>query len=95
MINAVSVVLPFYFCLFTFAFLLSFSPEAKKQPPIIGRTYAFDAKIYKIVGGVFAVSACVIWNKKNYLNSDFCLALPSLLVENHLKPTQLPGVLLI
>ena len=47
-----------------FQFSIAFRPEAKKPPPIIGRTCAFDAKIYKIVGDVFAVSVCVVWNKK-------------------------------
>jgi hypothetical protein len=52
MTNVVSVVL-------TFAFLLSFfAGRQKSSAPIIERTCAFDAKIYKIVGGLFAVSAC-------------------------------------
>ena len=55
---------------------------AKRRPPIIGAICAFDAKIYKIVGGVFDVSACGEGNKKNFKNCDFCSALPSLLVEN-------------
>jgi hypothetical protein len=40
----------------------------------------FDAKIYKIVGGGFDVSACGEGNKKNFKNCDFCFQLPSLLV---------------
>jgi hypothetical protein len=43
---------------------------AKRRPPIIGRTCAFDAKIYKNVGGVFAVSAFEKKNKKK-LNFRF------------------------
>jgi hypothetical protein len=31
---------------------------------IIGPTCAFESKIYKIVDSIFAVSLCVIWNKK-------------------------------
>ncbi|MGB2864353.1 MAG: hypothetical protein WBC05_13570 [Sedimentisphaerales bacterium] len=45
----------------------------------------FDAKIYKNVGGIIAVSACGGGNKKKFKNSDFCSALPSLLVENSAK----------
>jgi hypothetical protein len=41
----------------------------------------FDAKIYKKVGGIFAVSALLVWNKKKFQISDFSFQLPSLLVE--------------
>ena len=41
----------------------------------------FDVKIYKIVGGILAVSTCGEGNKKNFKNCDFCFQLPSLLVE--------------
>jgi hypothetical protein len=41
----------------------------------------FDAKIYKNVGDLFAVSLCVVWNKKFFKISDFCFQLPSLLVD--------------
>jgi hypothetical protein len=41
----------------------------------------FDAKIYKIVGVVFVVSACDVWNKKFFEFLDFSFQLPSLLVE--------------
>ena len=59
-----------------------FLPEAKKQRlPIIGRTCVFDAKIYKNVDTIFAVSAYIIWNKKFFKISNFCFQLPSLLVE--------------
>ena len=79
MTNTVSVVLPFYFCLFTCGFL----PEAKKSSAsTIGATCAFDAKIYKIVDGFFDVTSCGIRNKKKFQNSDFSFQLPSLLVEN-------------
>ena len=51
------------------------------NPPIIGAICAFDAKIYKNVGGIFAVSACGEWNKRIFNLFYFCLALPSLLVD--------------
>ena len=41
----------------------------KNKPHIIGATCTFDAKIYKIVGGVFAVSALLVWSKKFWLFS--------------------------
>jgi len=41
----------------------------------------FDAKIYKIVGGIFDVSVCVVWNKKFFNFFDFYSQLPSFLVE--------------
>ena len=69
------------FCLFTFTFLLAFWPGAKKRPPIIGRTCAFDAKIYKNVDAVFPVSDCGGGNKKSFKLFYFCSALPTLLVE--------------
>jgi len=53
----------------------------KNKPPIIGATCAFDAKIYKNAGGVYAVSVLSTGNKKNYQISDFSSQLPSLLVE--------------
>jgi hypothetical protein len=62
-----------------------FGRAAKHAPPIIGATCGFDAKIYKIVGGIFAVSACGEGNKKNFKKSDFCFQLPSLLVEKLAK----------
>jgi len=52
------------------------------SPPIIGATCAFDAKIYKIVDSVFAVSLCYTGNKNFFQFSDFYFQLPSLLVEN-------------
>jgi hypothetical protein len=53
----------------------------KGSSPTIGRVCAFDAKIYKIVDGVFDVSACVEGNKKNFKPFYFCFQLSSLLVE--------------
>ena len=45
--------------------LNTYLPEGKKTtPPIIGAICAFDAKIYKIVDGVFAVNPCPASNKK-------------------------------
>jgi hypothetical protein len=71
-----------FFYLFPFTFLLAFSAGGRKgAPPIIEPTCAFDAKIYKNVDGIFDVSPCVVWNKKNLQISDFCFQLPSLLVE--------------
>jgi len=55
------IFLPFSFYLFTC--LIGRGP--KRRAPIIGATCAFDAKIYKIVDALFAVSLCVVWNKKN------------------------------
>jgi len=57
-------------------------PRRISSPSIIGATCAFDAKIYKIVDSNFAVSSCLVLNKKNFQISDFCFQLPSLLVEN-------------
>jgi len=54
------------------------------SPPIIGATCAFDAKIYKNVDSLFAVTPYQISNKKFFQISDFCFQLPSLLVENPL-----------
>ena len=54
---------------------------AEKRAPIIGSTCAFDAKNYKIVGGIFAISASVEWNKNFFQFSDFCSALQSFLVD--------------
>ncbi len=52
-------------CFRSFAFLLAaFRRRPKAAPPIIERTCAFDAKIYKIVDAVFDVSACCGGNKK-------------------------------
>ena len=64
---------------------LIFAGGKKQQPPIIGATCAFDAKIYKIVGGIFNVSACGKGNKKKFKNSDFCFQLPSLLIAQTLR----------
>jgi hypothetical protein len=64
-----------------FNFAELFTIITKNKPPIIGATCAFDAKIYKNVGEVFAVSVLLIKNKKNFQIFDFSLALPSLLVE--------------
>ena len=72
------VVLPFYFL----PFYLPFGPEAEKAPPIIGATCAFDAKIYKNIDGVFAVSLYIAGNKKIIRISDFYFQLPTVLVEN-------------
>jgi hypothetical protein len=53
----------------------------KTTAPIIGRTCAFDAKIYKIVDTIFAVSAYAVWNKKFFKIPDFSFQLPSLLID--------------
>jgi hypothetical protein len=67
-------------------------PEAKKQPPIIGATCAFDAKIYKNVDEIFAVSACWEGDNKIFKLFYFCLALPSLLIETmYSRSRRLPG----
>jgi hypothetical protein len=42
----------------------AFGSGQKKPPPIIERTCAFDAKIYKIVDAFFAVNPCPNSNKK-------------------------------
>jgi hypothetical protein len=72
---------------------LRLSAAAERRAPIIERTCAFDAKIYKIVGGFFAVSACMSRAKKIFQISDFCSALPSLLVEKigMVQISQIPG----
>jgi hypothetical protein len=57
-------------------------PEAKSCASTIGATCAFDAKIYKNVGGVFDVSSGWTGNKKNFQISSFCFQLPAHLVEN-------------
>jgi hypothetical protein len=54
---------------------------AKRRPPIIGATCAFDAKIDKIVDGFFDVSACGKRNNEFFQIFDFCFQLPSLLVD--------------
>ena len=64
---------------------VSFCRRPKSSASIIGATCAFDAKIYKIVDGIFNVSSCGGVNKKNFKLFYFCSALPSLLVENSLK----------
>jgi hypothetical protein len=51
------------------------------KPPIIGAICAFDAKIYKNVGGFFDVTSCWARSKKNFQISGFCFQLPSLLVD--------------
>jgi hypothetical protein len=61
--------------------LFCFLPEAKKQPPIIGATCAFDAKIYENADGFLDVSAYCGRNKKFFQISDFSFQLPSLLVD--------------
>jgi len=72
----------FVSCLeFRYSYLAKFRPGGETRAPIIGATCAFDAKIYKNVGGVFAVSAYEEGNKRIFKNSDFCSALSSLLVE--------------
>ena len=76
MTNTVSVVLPFYL-----SFYLSFCRGQKRRAPIIGATCAFDAKIYKIVDGIFDVSAFVIWNKKIFKLFYFWFQLPSFLID--------------
>ena len=75
MTNTVSVVLPFTFL------LAAFRRGQKKQPPIIGATCAFDAKIYKIVDGIFDVSAYGRWNKKIFKLFYFWFQLPAHLVD--------------
>jgi hypothetical protein len=61
---------------------LAGSAGRKSSPPIIGATCAFDAKIYKIVDSLFAVSLCMVWNKNFFQFSDFSFQLPSLLIDN-------------
>jgi len=56
-------------------------PGRKKPPPIIERTCAFDAKIYKNVDGIFAVNPCLVCNKNFSKLFYFYFQLPSLLVE--------------
>ena len=75
---------PSYGCFLPFAFYLFTclsGRRPKRRPPIIGRTCAFDAKIYKNVDTIFDVSPCVVWNKKIFKFFYFCFQLPSLLVE--------------
>ena len=62
----VSLILCLEFSILNFQFSIAFWPEAKSSASIIGRTCAFDAKIYKIVGGFFAVSACMSRAKKYF-----------------------------
>ena len=68
----------------------------KRRPPIIGRTCAFDAKIYKIVDSVFDVNACEEGNKKIFKLFYFCFQLPSFLIDLLEKNlpilTRFPGV---
>jgi hypothetical protein len=66
---------------FAFSLFTCFFAGSEKAAPIIGRTCGFDAKIYKIVGWSFAVSACWEGNKKIFKLFYFCSALPSHLVE--------------
>ena len=61
--------------------MVVFNRRQKNNASIIGATCAFDAKIYKIVDAIFAVSPYVVWNKKFFKISDFCFQLPSLLVD--------------
>jgi len=58
------------------------APVEKKPPPIIGATCAFDAKIYKIVDDIFAITPYRSSNKKFSKLFYFYFQLPSLLVEN-------------
>jgi hypothetical protein len=84
--------LHFSFVFFLLPFSLPFGRGLKDAPSIIGATCAFDAKIYKIVDGIFAVSACLNWDKKKFQISDFCSALSSLLVETMLfRSRRFPG----
>jgi len=74
--------LEFFILNFQFS-IAAFSAGGRKgAPPIIGRTCAFDAKIYKNVDGILAVSLCVVWNKKIFKLFYFYFQLPALLVEN-------------
>jgi hypothetical protein len=57
--------------MFTFLSEKAICRQAKTTAPIIGATCKFDAKIYKIVGGIFGVSPCVIWDKIFFQFSDF------------------------
>jgi len=61
--------------------LASFRRRQKSSASIIGATCAFDAKIYKNIGGIFDVSACGEGNKKLFQFFNFSFQLPSLLVE--------------
>jgi hypothetical protein len=65
------------FCLLPFAFYF-----AERRASTIGATCMFDTKKYKNEGRILAVSHYVVWNKRFFQISDFCSALPSLLVEN-------------
>jgi hypothetical protein len=70
------------FSILSFQFSIAvFRPGGETRAPIIGATCGFDAKIYKIVGGVFDVSACGQGNKKNFKILDFCFQLPSVLID--------------
>ena len=55
--------------------------EGSILPSIIGRTCAFDAKNYKNVDGLFAVTSCRERSKKIFKLFYFCFQLPSLLVD--------------
>jgi hypothetical protein len=70
------------FAFFLLPFYLRLLAEAKSSASIIGATCVFDAKKYKTVDAVLAVSPCLIWNKKIFDFFYFCSALPSFLVEN-------------
>jgi len=65
--------------------LVVFAGGEKNNAPTIGRTCAFDAKIYKIVDTILAVSLCLVWDKKIFKLFHFYSQLPSLLVEKLLK----------
>jgi hypothetical protein len=52
-----------------------------KRLSIIERTCTLDAKIYKIVGGRFDVSAVMKGSKNFFLFFHFCSGVPSFLVE--------------
>jgi hypothetical protein len=77
------------FSILNFQFsIAAFRPGGRKgAPPIIGWVCVFDAKFYKIVGGIFDVTCCWIRNKKNFKIFDFCSALPSFLIaQNSFQP---------
>jgi len=63
-------------------YLAAFCRRRKSSASIIGATCAFDAKNYKYVDGIFAVSAYWEGDKKLFQFFDFSFQLPSLLVGN-------------
>ena len=70
-----------FFSFFLLPFYLPFGRRPKRRPPIIERTCAFDAKIYKIVDAFLAVSPCVAWSKNLFKLFYFYFQLPTLLVD--------------